>query len=96
MLIPLKAIKMEACLGSESKVPRSHPPPTAVGLGPSIKYVTLEGGRSLSHRGVTVCDRGRGEHVKSHFKKFHTYEALKVMYRGEILVKEITVGPTVM
>jgi len=42
-------------------------------LGPSIKYVTLEGVRE----GVTVCDRREGvqEHVMSHFSNFfRTYE----------------------
>jgi len=28
-------------------------------VGPSIKYVTLEGGEGV-REGVTVCDRGRG------------------------------------
>ena len=44
-------------------------------LGPSIKYVTLEGGGV--REGVTVCDRGRGvksmwRHAYTHV--YHTYE----------------------
>ena len=40
-------------------------------MGPSIKYVTLEGVRE----GVTVCDRGEGgqEHVTSRLYKFLSY-----------------------
>ena len=39
-------------------------------LGPSIKYVTLEG-REGVRESVTVCDRGGSqEHVTSHFLNF--------------------------
>ena len=41
-------------------------------LGPSIKYVTLEG--EGVREGVTVCDRGRGqEHVTSRLYTFLSY-----------------------
>ena len=42
-------------------------------LGPSIKYVTLQGGEGVQES-VTVCDRGRGggkDTVTSHFSVFH-------------------------
>ena len=42
-------------------------------MGPSIKYVTLDG--EGVRESVTVCDRGRvQEHVTSHLNFFHTYE----------------------
>jgi len=36
-------------------------------MGPSIKYVTLEGGGVRVGLGVIVCDREGQEHVTSHF-----------------------------
>jgi len=45
-------------------------------MGPSIKYVTLEG---EGVRGVTVCDRGGVQwHDTSHFKKYFIHMKPKI------------------
>ena len=49
--------------------------------GPSIKYVTLQGGEGV-WESVTVCDRGEGgkDHVTSHFQFFHNSQFYVLFY----------------